>query len=279
MHRSLPRCSLASHSAAGLVTSVRKLTAADSRLGEAARMLRCSESLARSATAILTSMADNSRATSNTPVRGSVVKTTASDSVAAETARVSAGAPSAQAPRRRRRKRCSKQNKANVVKDNGAMDVDDTGPATPRGTTSCATPTPARPFSEEDAATKTFAVGTPVVLDGLTSRVNLNGAIGTVSHGMRGERIAVTLPDGESILVKAVNVRPSIFYPRLRSPRGRAGLGNPGASTTSSSKACAAPGPVGCVHSEPKGSAVTRAANAACADAAAARRDGHEQAD
>ena len=240
--------SLASHSAAGLVTSVRKLAAADSvKYGEVARLLRCSESLARSATAILTSMADNVRATSKTPPRDSVVRTTASDPVAAETARVSAGGPSAPAPRRRRRKRPSKKNETNAVNDDGAMDVDGTGPTNPRGTTSCATPPRTRPFSEEDTATKTFAVGTHVLLDGLTSRVNLNGTIGTViaSPSVADERVAVKLPDGESILVKPVNVRPSIFYPRLRSPRGRAGLENPGALTTSSTVACAAPAPVG----------------------------------
>ena len=192
-------------------------------------------------------MADNVRATSNTPARVSVVRTTASDPVAAETARVDAGVPSAQAPRRRQRKRRSKKNKANVVKDDGVMDVDDSGPATPRGTTSCAAPARTRPFSEEDTATKTFAVGAHVVLDGLTSRVTLNGTTCTViaSPSAADERIAVKLPDGESILVKPVNVRPSLFYPRLRSPCGRAGLENPGALTTSSSVACAAPAPVG----------------------------------
>ena len=58
-------------------------------------------------------------------------------------------------------------------------------------------------------------VGAPVVIQGIASRKELNGNVGTivVCPTSSEDRVAIKLPSGEKVRIKACNIKPSIFNP------------------------------------------------------------------
>ena len=195
---------LASHSAAGLVTSVRKMAGQDAvQFGEVARLLRSSEALARAAVAALMGMA--SQAGANSPVRKD----------GAEAAGHPAGA--AKAKQRRRKKKGSEAEVLPFMDVAPQMEVE----------TACAVPTQAQTVpalatfgsSASSAALggaesrPFFPVGSMVVLHGLASRKDLEGKIGSVivAPSSAEDRVAIQFPGGEKVRVKHQNIKPSLF--------------------------------------------------------------------
>ena len=196
---------LASHSAAGLVTSLRKVAGSSSaKLGEVARLLRSSEALARAAVAALNSMATEARAAPLASKGG-------------EQAGHTAGSGK---PKRRRRKKKSAETEVlpyEVVA--GSMAVE--GPA--KASTSMASGASLKATSNSCSASATqgmaeskpfYLVGASVVIIGLASRTDLEGKIcKVIAPGSQagGERVAVQTPEGEKLLVKHLNLRASLF--------------------------------------------------------------------
>jgi len=198
---------LSSHSAAGLVTSVRKVAGKDAaKLGEVARLLRSAEALARQATAALTGMTALARAASLAPTSG----VAANESPAA--------AASSKAARRRRHKKKSLEQEVEPFVDDGpGMDVD-TAAVGPNASSSPPLSGAFQPSSEPAAPSKdkgivSYPAGTSVVLFGLSSRKDLEGSTGTVivASSAAEERVAVQLASGEKIRVKHSNIKLSIF--------------------------------------------------------------------
>ena len=193
---------LASHSAAGLVTSMRKAAGADAvQYGEVARLLRSAEALARAAVAALTSMATQARTQPPERTDGGGV----------------AGRPAAKAKRRRGKKKGSETEVMPFVGASGQMDVDTAGAAPSLAQTAALSATSglntASTAVENSEARPFYPVGTMVVLHGLASRADLEGKIGSVivASSSADDRVAIQLPGGEKVRVKHQNIKPSLF--------------------------------------------------------------------
>ena len=196
---------LSSHSAAGLITSVRKGAGHDAaKLGEVARLLRSAEALARSAVAALTGMAALARADALDGTKGAAVAST------------SAGVSK---PKRRRKpkKKDAEQDVVPYVDAGRKMDVDAAAsvatlpPSASPVVASGSYPAPARLGSAQ--ATSFYPQGSSVCLYGLASRKDLEGTVGVViaATSPADERVAVRVPSGEQVRVKFANIKMSIF--------------------------------------------------------------------
>ena len=197
---------LASHSAAGLVTSVKKVAATDAtKLAEVARMLRSAESLARAATASLSVMAALARSASPACPAGSV-----------DAGTPAAGVPS-KAARRKNRKKVSEKDVLPYEVAGRSMDVDNAVaipallPTSPLEVSSCSGPSSTTLGNVQ--AAPFYPVGSSVILFGLASRKDLEGTLARViaAPSAADERVAVRLPSGEQVRVRHQNVKPSIF--------------------------------------------------------------------
>ena len=197
---------LASHSAAGLVTSVRKVAGQDAaKLAEVARLLRSSEALARTAIATLSGMVALARTTVPQSNNGTVK------------AAASALAGSSKAARRRKKKKDYENEIIPFVDPDRKMDVDialatpaHSPPALPAAS-SALSPTTA---ALGNAETRPFyPVGFSVVLFGLASRKDLEGTVGTVieASSSADERVAIRVASGEQVRVRHQNIKASIF--------------------------------------------------------------------
>ncbi len=214
--------SLASHSAAGLVTSARKSPGVENvKLSEVARLLRSAEALARSATSVLASMTTSTSVPPTARVR--------CDGGTG----VSAGVSAAKTPRRRRKKKVVEEEVVPLHADDEMKDVDAASSPTPLDValptevnSGLSSPSKCNGKLTESSSSHpkgakshpkgaSFLAGTTVVLFGLSSRKDLEGAIGTVipSPVASDDRIAVQLPCGERVRVQHKNVKVSIFSP------------------------------------------------------------------
>jgi hypothetical protein len=197
---------LSSHSAAGLVTSVRKVAGQDAaKFAEVARLLRSSEALARSAVAALSGMAALAR--TSLPPRASGT--------------AEAGAPalavSSKAARRRKKKKDSEKEVLPFVETDRKMDVDIAvatpalSPSPSLVASSASGPTPA---ALGNAQTVPFyPVGSSVVIFGLASRKDLEGTIGIViaASSSVDERVAIRTASGQQVRVRHQNIKTSLF--------------------------------------------------------------------
>jgi len=194
---------LASHSAAGLVTSMRKAAGADAvQFGEVARLLRSAEALARAAVAALTNMASQARTSSPERIDGGG----------------GAATPAAKSKRRRnKKKKVPEPEVLPFLEATGQMEID--AASTTPSLVQAAPPTGATDSGVSSTAmgnSGTYAfypVGTAVVLHGLASRTDLEGKIGSVisTSSSAEERVGIQLPRGEKVRVKHQNLRPSLF--------------------------------------------------------------------
>ena len=213
---------LASHSAAGLVTSLRKGAGVDAaKFGEVARLLRSSEALARAAVAALTGMANQARAASPERTDGATV----------------ASQPASKAKAKRRGK---KQNKCMASTGDRSMEASASdgvpsipGPAVLPAATADAPMDGTKPrrtlqprisrersprprggdtgniasHSAQSSDADLFAVGSTVVLHDLQSRTSLNGSIGNViSYDSGAGRYAVCV-GSDTVRVKRDNLQ------------------------------------------------------------------------
>ena len=199
---------LASHSAAGLVTSAKKVAGTDAaKLAEVARLLRTAESMARAATASLTGMAAIARTTAPEVGKG-----------AEETGTSSATLTSSKKKRQKKnKKRDSDKEILPYVEGDARMDIDSAAAvvapmasAPPRAAPS---PSPEPAVLGGAQAASFFPAGSSIVISGLASRMDLNNVVGIViaTTTAADERVAIRLDSGEKIRVKLANVKPSIF--------------------------------------------------------------------
>lgn len=210
--------SLASHTAASLAVSAKKKAPEFAvELTEAARLLRLCESLARTATALLTSCS----------IRGDAASGASRGAPPSEpVARADATSAGTAQKKKKKRKNKNKDSDApevmpyNVV--DAKMEIDSRpGPyfrpgaaahECHAGTVSVA-PSLGHVSFDGQSEGSHFSVGAQVFLTGLSSRADLVGKPAVVlSWNAASARYAVKLTaSGESILVRPCNLQPSIF--------------------------------------------------------------------